>query len=79
MEKSCLRRLGSSAVHDPTEGGVRAGIHEVAFASRVRLDVVIQSTVQVYLRGGEDAPGVKAGGVLSQPASTLNVEALPIV
>jgi len=32
-------RLGSSAMHDPTEGGVRAGIHEVAFASRVRLDV----------------------------------------
>jgi myo-inositol-1(or 4)-monophosphatase len=26
-------------MHDPTEGGIRAGLHEIAFASRVRLDV----------------------------------------
>jgi Inositol monophosphatase family len=26
-------------MHDPTEGGIRAGWHEIAFASRVRLDV----------------------------------------
>ena len=26
-------------MHDPTEGGVRAALHEMAFASRVRLDV----------------------------------------
>ena len=32
-------RLGCSAMHDPTEGGVRAGIHEIAFASGVRIDV----------------------------------------
>ena len=44
----------------------------------VRLDVVIQATVQVHLQGGEDAPGVKEGGVLSQPSTTLNVEALPM-
>jgi large subunit ribosomal protein L25 len=58
---------------DPIRGTVRH-----VDLQEVRLDVVIQSTVQVYLRGGEDAPGVKAGGVLSQPASTLNVEALPM-
>jgi large subunit ribosomal protein L25 len=44
----------------------------------VRLDVVIQSTVQVHLVGGENAPGVKEGGVLSAPTTALNVEALPM-
>jgi hydrogenase maturation factor len=32
-------RGDATAMHDPTEGGVRAGLHEIAFASRVRLDV----------------------------------------
>jgi hydrogenase maturation factor len=32
-------RHAVSAMHDPTEGGVRAGLHEIAFASRVRIDV----------------------------------------
>jgi large subunit ribosomal protein L25 len=44
----------------------------------VRLDVTIQATVNVHLHGAEDAPGVKEGGVLSQPVTTLNVEALPM-
>ena len=44
----------------------------------VRLDVAIQATVNVHLHGAEDAPGVKEGGVLSAPTSTLNVEALPM-
>jgi hydrogenase maturation factor len=32
-------RHGASAMHDPTEGGVRAALHEVAHASQVRLRV----------------------------------------
>ena len=44
----------------------------------VRLDVAIQATVNVHLHGAEDAPGIKEGGVLTQPRSTLNVEALPM-
>jgi large subunit ribosomal protein L25 len=44
----------------------------------VRLDVAIQATVTVHLVGAENAPGIKEGGVLSQPGSTLNVEALPL-
>ena len=44
----------------------------------VRLDVAIQAAVNVHLYGAEEAPGVKEGGVLSQPASTINVEALPM-
>ena len=44
----------------------------------VRLDVAIQATVAVHLIGAENAPGIKEGGVLSQPGSTINVEALPL-
>jgi large subunit ribosomal protein L25 len=44
----------------------------------VRLDVAIQATVAVHLQGAESSPGIREGGVLSQPASTLNVEALPL-
>lgn len=32
-------RLGASALHDPTEGGLAAGLHELALASGVRLEV----------------------------------------
>jgi hydrogenase expression/formation protein HypE len=32
-------RLGSTAMHDPTEGGMAAGLHEMAAASGVRLEV----------------------------------------
>jgi large subunit ribosomal protein L25 len=44
----------------------------------VRLDQPIHATVTVHLVGGEDAPGVREGGVLSQPLRELNVEALPL-
>jgi large subunit ribosomal protein L25 len=58
---------------DPLRGHVRH-----IDLQEVRLDVAIQATVNVHLQGGEEAPGVKAGGVLSQPATTLNIEALPL-
>jgi hydrogenase maturation factor len=32
-------RHGASAMHDPTEGGVRAALHELAYASGVRLRI----------------------------------------
>ena len=44
----------------------------------VRLDQAIHASVSVHLLGGEDAPGVREGGVLSQPLRELNVEALPL-
>jgi large subunit ribosomal protein L25 len=44
---------------------------------RVRLDRVIQATTVVELDGGEDAPGVKEGGVLEQVTREINIEALP--
>ena len=45
---------------------------------RVDLETEDQATVVVLeLIGGEDAPGVKAGGVLEQVTRELNIEALP--
>jgi large subunit ribosomal protein L25 len=58
---------------DPIRGHVRH-----VDLQEVRLDVAIQAAVNIHLQGAEDAPGVKEGGVLSQPASTINVEALPM-
>ena len=43
----------------------------------VRLDEKIQTQVSVHLEGGEEAPGVKEGGVLEHVTRELNVEALP--
>ncbi|HEY2439047.1 MAG TPA: 50S ribosomal protein L25 [Solirubrobacteraceae bacterium] len=44
---------------------------------RVRLDVKIQTTVQLELTGETDAPGVKDGGVLEHVTRELTIEALP--
>lgn len=44
----------------------------------VRLDRAIQASVSVELHGGDDAPGVREGGVLSQPLREVTVEALPL-
>jgi len=44
---------------------------------RVRLDQAISASVVIELTGGEDAPGVKEGGVLEQVTREVNIEALP--
>jgi large subunit ribosomal protein L25 len=44
---------------------------------RVDLKVAIQATVTLELTGGDDAPGVKEGGVLDQVTREVEVEALP--
>jgi large subunit ribosomal protein L25 len=87
-----LRRVlvGSGALIDLTVGGdtrpvilkdvqqhpVRGDIVHVDFV-QVRLDEKIQTTVPLHAEGGEEAPGVKEGGVLELPTHTLNIEALP--
>jgi large subunit ribosomal protein L25 len=43
----------------------------------VRLDEKIQTTVALEVTGGEEAPGVKEGGVLEHVTRELNVMALP--
>jgi large subunit ribosomal protein L25 len=58
---------------DPVRGGVtHVDLQEV------RLDRAIQASVTVQLLGGDDAPGVREGGVLSQPLREVTVEALPL-
>jgi large subunit ribosomal protein L25 len=44
---------------------------------RVNMDVAIHTTVTLELTGGEEAPGVVEGGVLSQETREVNIEALP--
>lgn len=56
---------------------VRGGVTHVDL-QEVRLDRAIHASVTVHLIGGDDAPGVREGGVLSQPLRELNVEALPL-
>ena len=58
---------------DKVRGGIiHVDLHEV------RLDQTIIASVSVHLIGGESAPGVKEGGVLSQPLREVQVEALPL-
>jgi large subunit ribosomal protein L25 len=58
---------------DKVRGGVtHIDLHEV------RLDQPIQASVSVHLIGGDDAPGVREGGVLSQPLREIVVSALPL-
>ena len=56
---------------------MRGGVTHVDL-QEVRLDRPIHAFVSVHLAGGEDAPGVREGGVLSQPLREINVEALPL-
>src|SRR3954465_6395884 len=44
---------------------------------RVNMNETIQTTVVLELVGGDDAPGVNEGGVLSQETREVNIEALP--
>ena len=58
---------------DKVKGGVtHVDLHEV------RLDQPITASVSVHLTGGDDAPGVREGGVLSQPLREIQVSALPL-
>jgi large subunit ribosomal protein L25 len=44
---------------------------------RVDLSQPIHATVAVHLVGGDDAPGIKEGGILDAVTRELNIEALP--
>ena len=87
-----LRRVlvGAGALIDLTVGGetkpvivkdtqlhpVKGNLLHIDFL-QVRLDEKIQTTVPLHAEGGEEAPGVKEGGVLELPTHELNIEALP--
>ena len=44
---------------------------------KVDMKVEVEAEVPVHLIGGEDAPGVREGGVLEHPLFTVTVRALP--
>jgi len=67
----------ASILKDYQVDNVRGHVTHVDL-QEVRLDQPIHAVVTVQLHGGEDAPGVREGGVLSQPLRELNVEALPL-
>jgi len=58
---------------DPTKGKL---LH--VDLQEVRLDQPIHAVVSLTLVGGEDAPGVREGGVISLVNREINVEALPM-
>jgi len=63
-------RLGASAMHDPTEGGVRAALHEIAYAAAHRLAIdldrvpVLPETEQLCRHFGIDPLGLIGSGAL---------------
>jgi len=67
----------ASILKDYQVDKVRGGVVHVDL-QEVPLDQTITASVSVHLLGGEDAPGVREGGVLSQPLRELQVEALPL-
>jgi large subunit ribosomal protein L25 len=67
----------ASILKDYQVDKVRGGVVHVDL-QEVRLDQTIIASVSVHLIGGEDAPGVREGGVLSQPLREIQVEALPL-
>jgi large subunit ribosomal protein L25 len=66
----------SAMLKDAQRHPVRGETMHVDFL-RVDLDQPIQSTVPLHLTGGDDAPGVRDGGVLEHVTHELTVEALP--
>jgi large subunit ribosomal protein L25 len=67
----------ASILKDYQVDKVRGGVVHVDL-QEVRLDQTITASVALHLVGAEDAPGVREGGVLSQPLRELQVEALPL-
>ena len=60
----------------PAPPGARRDVLHIDLL-RVDLNKPIQAPVAVHLVGGEDAPGVKEGGVLEHVTREVTVEALP--
>lgn len=60
------------AQHDPVRGQTTH-----VDLLRVRLDEPIHAVVALELTGGDDAPGVRQGGILEHVVRELNIEALP--
>src|SRR3954464_1872394 len=65
-----------AVLKDSQRHPVRGDVMHLALL-RVNMNKPIESLVAIHLVGGEDAPGVKEGGVLEHVTREINVEALP--
>lgn len=66
----------TAVLKDAQRHPVRGHTMHVDFL-RVRLDVAINAVVPLELVGGDDAPGVREGGVLEHVVREVHIEALP--
>lgn len=66
----------NAVVKDAQKHPVRGDITHLDLV-RVDVNKPIEATVTITIIGGDDAPGVIEGGVLSQPVREVLVEALP--
>jgi large subunit ribosomal protein L25 len=66
----------SAVLKDSYRDPVRGDVMHVDLL-RVDLDKPIEAQVAIHLVGGEEAPGVKEGGVLEHVTREITVEALP--
>jgi large subunit ribosomal protein L25 len=67
----------ASILKDFQRDSIRGTVTHVDL-QEVRLDQPIHAAVIVELVGGENAPGVREGGVLSQVSREVNISALPL-
>ncbi len=72
IDGQSITTLARELQRDPVRGTL---LH--ADFVKVDLNVEVEAEVPVHLIGGEDAPGVRSGGVLEQPLFTATVRALP--
>jgi large subunit ribosomal protein L25 len=77
VEIDGVGKTHASILKDYQVDAIRGHITHVDL-QEVRLDKPIHASVSLHLVGGDNAPGVREGGVLSQPMRELNVEALPL-
>jgi large subunit ribosomal protein L25 len=74
--KICGEKSVPVILKDRQNHPVREEVMHVDFLE-VRLDEKIEAMVAVELEGGDEAPGVKEGGVLEHVSRELLIEALP--
>lgn len=72
IDGQSITTLARELQRDPVRGTL---LH--ADFVKVDLNVEVEAEVPVHLIGGEDAPGVRGGGVLEQPLFTVTVRSLP--
>jgi hydrogenase maturation factor len=81
-EARIASRHGASAMHDPTEGGVRAALHELAYASGVALRVdldrvpIRRETARICRHFGLDPVGLIGSGALLVAIAAGRTDAL---